>query len=155
MSNLERVEKSVGRNSGDDLNIDVHRDLDQGKDGPTVIAEGEGQQSGREIPLLAGVCKANDPSVSAQSSKNDLHAGAANAARGKDCSMEELEPIPQTRQGGLAATDRSSHDGSMSWSLNDSREGQLEPFDTMEASTLATRSYCESLDISLIGAAPG
>ena len=40
-------------------------------------------------------------------------------------------------------------------SMSASREGAFESFDTMEASTLATRSYCQSLDISLIGAARG
>jgi hypothetical protein len=152
MLNLERFEESVGDDS-DDMNIDVHRDLDQGKDGTTITGKEEGQNSERANPSMAGVCNANDPSVSAQSLKNDMHAGTANVARGKqERAVEGLEPIPQ---GEMVAADRASHDGSMSWSLNGSREGQLEPFDTMEASTLATRSYCESLDISLIGAAPG
>ena len=35
------------------------------------------------------------------------------------------------------------------------RDGAFEPFDTMNASTLATHSYCNSLDMSRIGTVPG
>jgi len=44
---------------------------------------------------------------------------------------------------------------SLSISLSGSGEGEFEPFDTMNASTLATRSNCNSLDVSHIGAVPG
>ena len=44
---------------------------------------------------------------------------------------------------------------SLSQTDSAARDGELEPFDTMNASTLATRSYCNSLDVSRIGAVPG
>jgi len=39
--------------------------------------------------------------------------------------------------------------------LSASRDGAFEPFDTMNASTLATHSYCNSLDMSRIGTVTG
>ena len=39
--------------------------------------------------------------------------------------------------------------------LSACRDGAFEPFDTMNASTLATHSYCNSLDMSRIGTVTG
>ena len=75
----------------------------------------------------------------------------AESARGR--SSQEFRAATQR----MDATDGRASAGTLSFStsLSASRDGELEPFDTMNASTLATHSYCNSLDMSRIGTVPG
>lgn len=120
------------------------------------IDGGAGSENSFEVSLIPddGEKQPSRPAVS-EDGAHQVATKLAEACKAEDPSS----PVEQTHPQHLLPTSdeqaRLDLDESIALSLSGSQEGDLEEFDTMDASTLKTRSCCQSLDISFIGAAPG
>lgn len=123
-------------------------------DGAEDIDGGAGSGNSFEVSHIPddGETQPSRPAVS-EDGAHQVATKMAEAQKYEDPSSHVEQTHPQHL---LPTSDeQASLDESSALSLSGSQEGDLEEFDTMDASTLKTRSYCQSLDISFIGAAPG
>lgn len=156
MSNLESVEQEVdkGREVRDrgvsdrDLNDTLETCSDENAAAGGGAAHGVGKIEEADTRVAAGSARSLKPDDG-----EDQHSCSHENVQAS--SVQAREHMERGREGREAVSNERASLETLSLSLSASRDGMFEPFDTMNASTLATRSYCTSLDVSRIGAAPG